>query len=51
MTNKEKTKRRHTENLYRRDKKMTDTFEEVSYEKEPVILQLSESGLENIEKK
>ena len=31
--------KQYTENLYRRDKRMTDTFEEDSYEEEPVILE------------
>lgn len=31
--------KRYCENLYRRDKRMTDTFEQVSFEEEPVILE------------
>lgn len=50
LPDQEKMKRKHTENLYRRDKRMTDTFEEVFYEEEPVILKLSKSRLENIKK-
>lgn len=42
LSDEEKIKGRwkqRSENLYKRDKRMTDTFEEDSYEKEPVILE------------
>lgn len=43
--------KQYTENLYRRDKRMTHTSEQDPYEEQPVILESEVSYLESIGKK